>query len=57
MCSSPGAAVERPQELGLLAALGMDRVSVARRPKVAIIFTGMKSFPWISLSNQARFGT
>lgn len=35
----------RPQEIGLLAALGMRRVEVARRPHVAIISTGDEVLP------------
>ncbi len=36
----PGGRVLRPQDLGVLASLGMDRVDVIRRPRVRIITTG-----------------
>ncbi|MBU4564157.1 MAG: molybdopterin molybdotransferase MoeA [Desulfarculus sp.] len=35
----------RPQDLGLLAALGRDMVSVARRPRVGIVSTGDEVVP------------
>lgn len=35
----------RPQELGLLAALGLTRVKVVRRPRVAVISTGNELVP------------
>lgn len=36
----PAGRVLRPQDLGVLASLGMDRVTVVRRPQVRIITTG-----------------
>jgi molybdopterin molybdotransferase len=36
----PAGALLRPQEIGLLAALGKQRVAVRKRPRVAIISTG-----------------
>ncbi len=36
----------RPQEIGLMAALGLDRVEVARRPRVAVISTGDEVVPF-----------
>lgn len=41
----PAGRVLRPQEIGLLAALGMVRVEVVRRPKVGIISTGNELVP------------
>ncbi len=41
----PAGQVLRPQDLGLLAALGCARVSVARRPRVGIISTGDEVVP------------
>ena len=35
----------RPQEIGLMAALGVQRVEVARRPRVAILSTGDEVLP------------
>jgi len=36
---APGSAL-RPQEIGVLAALGLDRVMVVRRPRVGVLATG-----------------
>ncbi len=35
----------RPQELGLLAALGLTRIKVVRRPRAAVISTGIELVP------------
>ena len=44
LCLKKGLRI-RPQDVGLLAALGRTRVSVARRPRVAIISTGDELVP------------
>ena len=44
LCLKKGLRI-RPQDVGLLAALGRTRVSVARRPRVAIISTGDEVVP------------
>ena len=41
----PSGRVLRPQELGLLAALGLARVPVIRKPKAAVISTGVELVP------------
>ncbi|MDR1855975.1 MAG: molybdopterin molybdotransferase MoeA [Desulfovibrio sp.] len=42
----PGGRLLRPQEVGLLAGLGQERVRVRRRPKVAVISTGDEVIPY-----------
>jgi molybdopterin molybdotransferase len=44
----------RPQDVGLLAAIGMDRVNVVRRPRVAILVTGDELLPPGSLPEGFR---
>jgi molybdopterin molybdotransferase len=41
----PGGRVLRPQDLGVLSAIGLDRVEVVRRPTVAILVTGDELVP------------
>ena len=41
----PGGSVLRPQEIGLLAALGQPEVSVRQRPRVSIISSGDEVLP------------
>jgi molybdopterin molybdotransferase len=36
----------RPQDLGVLASIGLGSVSVVRRPKVAVLITGNELLPW-----------
>ncbi len=44
-CLLPAGARLRPQDIGMLAALGLTRISVRRRPRVAIISTGDEIVP------------
>jgi len=49
--------VLRPQDIGVLAGLGIEKIAVYKKPQVAIISTGMRSFPLIKNRRPDRCGT
>ena len=53
----PAGRVLRPQDLGLLSAIGASRIDVIRRPRVGVIVTGDELLPPGSLRTTFRFPT